>query len=383
MLKEPLTISVVVVASERVNSSSMPGKIESTAFLSQLEDMDKYLLEYRSLKLMPQASNTFGAGVNHLRFAQGNDFDSGDNVLKGMSNCRKVQLGNYGNGTSNGNGAYNANGNGGNVNANGRKKFMGKQQGFRMQSPTLKMPPQSNNKFAGSPLVNTHFKQAYPQVYYSPSNSNSNISLGHSWQTQSPGEKTQLSSSNSSPSYVPPRVDSAMSGTSSSMANYDATGFDYVVPTPTEYNNQFSSVSGPFTSYLSSGVVPTACSAGTTTAATPVAPVANFPSSTSGDMIGNLTGTSFAPSTGTAASVSSSLAFDQSLAHQTLPSTISASMRVPGLPGSSSAVDLSSSNLGGDRMLMNDLSLGWGSNHVSSAGTENYGIWNNDMSVWS
>lgn len=364
----------------------MPGKIESTAFLSQLEDMDKYLLEYRSLKLMPQVTNVFGAGATHLRFTHGNEFDVGDGIIKGVGNGRKIQLGNYGSGASNGNGLStgNGSGNGGNANVNGRKKFMGKQQGFRMQSPTLKMPPQSNNKFAGSPLVNTHFKQAYPQVYYNSTNNNSNVSLGHSWQTQSPGEKTQLSSCNSSPSYGPPRVDSALNSVSSSMANYDCSGFDYVVPSSTDYSSQFSAVPGPFASYLNSGVVPSNSSAGTTTVATPITTTANLTSSSSGEMVSNLGGTSFVPAAGTTTGVSSSLAFDQSLANQAIPSSsLSASMGVAGLAGNSSAVDLSTSNLAGDRLLMNDLSLGWGSNHVSSAGAENYGIWNNDMSVWS
>lgn len=48
--------------------------------------------------------------------------------------------------------------------------------------------------------------------------------------------------------------------------------------------------------------------------------------------------------------------------------------------GSSGSMNNSGSNL-----LMNDYSVGWGSNHANSSSSAggSFGIWNNDMSVWS
>ncbi|CAR26180.1 hypothetical protein ZYGR_0E01640 [Zygosaccharomyces rouxii] len=333
----------------------MPGKIESTAFLSQLEDMDKYLLEYRSLKLMPQVTNAFGA----MRF-NNNNFEMDNDLLK---NSKKLNGINGGNNNNNNN-------NNSNNNNNNRKKFMNK-QAFRLNSPTaVKFPhtkavpptaaPTAAPAGATTPLVNSHnFNKAnsatYP-LYYNTANNNSNASLA----------QPPLSSSTSSPSFVPPRVDSSLSG-------YDPT-FDYVVPTPTptDYTNQFST---PFSSYLNSGINPNmSSSVGATTAGTPVASSANLATSGSSDMVNNLVGTNTFNS-----GVSAPLAFDQPLP----TSSISASMGASGLASTPTTADLSGNNLGSDQLLMNDLSLGWGSNHVSSAGAGNYGIWNNDMSVWS
>lgn len=323
----------------------MPGKIESTAFLSQLEDMDKYLLEYRSLKLMPQVTNAFGA----MRFNNNNNFEMDNDLLK---NNKKLSTINGGNNNNNNN------------NNNNRKKFMNK-QAFRLNSPTgVKFSPHAKGipstappTGTTTPLVNTHLNKAtsatYP-MYYNTANSNSNASL-----VQPP-----LSSSTSSPSFIPRRVDSSLSG-------YDPS-FDYVVPTATDYTNQLST---PFPSYLNSGIHPNiGSSVGATTVGTPVASSTNLATTGSNDIINNLVGSNTFSS-----GVPAPLAFDQSLP----TSSISASMGASGLAPTSSATDLSGNNLGSDQLLMNDLSLGWGSNHVSSAGAGNYGIWNNDMSVWS
>lgn len=238
-------------------------------------------------------------------------------------------------------------------------------QAFRLNSPTAvkfpphtkPVPPTAAPASTTTPLVNSHFNKAtsatYP-LYYNTANNNSNTSL-----VQPP-----LSSSTSSPSFVPPRVDSSLGG-------YDPT-FDYMVPTPTDYTSQFST---PFSSYLNSGINPNmSSSVGTTTVGTPVASSANLSTSGNSDMINNLVGTNTFNS-----GTSAPLTFDQPLP----TSSVSASMGASGLASTPSTTDLSGNNLGSDQLLMNDLSLGWGSNHVSSAGAGNYGIWNNDMSVWS
>lgn len=88
----------------------MPGQIVSVPFISQIEDMEKYLAEYRLLKLMPQNQQQFrqqghtgSQGVNgqqHKRVINGAGasigqyFGSVNDSVSGVSSGKRAQLGN-------------------------------------------------------------------------------------------------------------------------------------------------------------------------------------------------------------------------------------------------------------------------------------------------
>lgn len=398
----------------------MPGKIEGIPFLSQVEDVDKYLLEYRSLKLMPQTTNSFqprnanqhhhhlphqmrhnlnSSSINSIESAGGEFYSA----IKGGGNNRAIQMGNYGNVTNNGNNNCNGNNNKGvngiNVsNINGtvnRKKCIGNSnQGYRFNNSGVRFTPQyqsqkqQHSQFTSNPAIASHYKQAYPQLYYNTANSSSTVSLdrlnspfyGLNQQQQNASQQQQYSSSNSSPSPAPQRADNSLSG-GSSIASYNSS-FDYAAPLSNEFNNQFSSGPAPFSNYLNSGLIsstyiaPTAASAASTSN--------TDLRSSSNDMAGDFTDASLVSGKNNVSATTLEFEHLPTQAVLSAPS-VTSSIGTIAQDSSSDKDDGSGGKNAANQFLMNDYSVNWGSNHVnvSSANSGAFGIWNNDMSVWS
>lgn len=401
----------------------MPGKIEGIPFLSQVEDVDKYLLEYRSLKLMPQTTNSFQPRNahqphNHLPHQMRHNLNSNSinsienagsefySAIKGGGNNRAMQMGNYGNvtnnGTINGNSNNNKGVNGINVsNINGtvnRKKCIGNSnQGYRFNNSGMRFTPQyqsqkqqHSSQFTPNPAITNHYKQAYSQLYYNTANSSSTVSLdrlnspfygSNQQQQQNASQQQQYSSSNSSPSPAPQRADNSSSG-ASSIPSYNGS-FDYSVPISNDFNNQFSSGSAPFSNYLNGGLVSSTPIAPTAVAAASASNNVNLRSS-SNDITGGFPSASLI--SGKNSGSATTLEFEHLPTQAVLsPPSVSNSIGTIAQDSSSNKDNGSGGKNAANQFLMNDYSVGWGSNHVnvSSANSGAFGIWNNDMSVWS
>lgn len=170
----------------------MPGQLISVPFISQVEDMDKYLLEYRSLKLLPH---------NTVNFHHQN---------RSQNRCIQTHL----------------------VSTNQRKKLnlAGQNNGqFRVQNP---------NKFSQSVTSQHGFKQQYHHLYHPGGNGNS-VSLSH---LPSSGQSF-MNSTNSASSTPPPKLSS--SGLTSSTNNSLGNEFnEYILPN--DFNQSFIQSSNNF-----------------------------------------------------------------------------------------------------------------------------------------
>ncbi|SCW00080.1 LAFE_0B09010g1_1 [Lachancea fermentati] len=320
----------------------MPGQIVSIPFLSQIEDMDKYLLEYRSLKLMPQNAVSFTQP--QMRYNVNRAMNNG--VGGGNTNTRKKLLNN-----TNGVQVYRYN--------NNTTKY-GQQSGSGVMA-------QTQNGSGGS------FKPAYPQMFYGAGNSSS-MSLP---QVPSPtlygAAQTQqqfMTASSSSSSTPPPILHASISGTSS----ISSLGGEYEYLLPNEVNGQYMSsnsagnsvptstnVTAPSTATMSSGYLDSVVSA-------PAGFKIESAGSSSTDFINGL------PS-----SLLSEGMNPNGFLAGTTNNTNSFFGNTVSYPSSGSNATTSSSS----NFMMQD-SKGWGNNNANtSSNTGSFGIWNNDMSVWS
>ncbi|EJT41651.1 YBL081W-like protein [Saccharomyces kudriavzevii IFO 1802] len=359
----------------------MPGQIISTPFLSQNEDMDKYLLEYRNLKLIHQSSNSFQSRnapphqsnyhshYSQLKYSNTNGYyynnsnsNSNPHNQAGLQSMnRSVSSSPYG--------AYNHNRPNEIPYMNAQKKH------YRFNTNNNNLNQQKYkqySQYSSNPVVTAHLKQTYPQLYYNsnanvhPNNNNNNNNSKNALYNQAQFS-TRYFNSNSSPSLT--------SSTSNSSSPYNQTSFEYILPSTSAPSTNLSSSS----SNNSTHTVPTTAASAST------------------DLINDLP---------TVPSASSHVADSQPtptipflptnqalLMSSAAPGPIGANIRLPQSSPSPSLRDdfatapanMSSSS----SLLMNDSSLGWGSNHmnVSSssqpASSRPFGIWNNDMSVWS
>lgn len=272
-----------------------------------------------------------------------------------------------------------------------RKKFsnINNNQGYRFGNPSntkygaqnqqQNQQQQQQQQHSASPMIANHFKQTYPQLYYNSSNNGSNISLDQInsafyGSNHVVTQQRQVSSGNSSPSLAMPKLDTSLSGTSS-IASYNGS-FD---PISSEFNAQFTSPAA-FSNYLGGGLMnpgPTLAPSGPTSATIP---------SARNDLLPNFSSTSLANDT----TARGSMVFDP----KGPAPTVGSDTIVPN-PAPKSSQDNTFNNVEGstaeennntsNQFFMNDFTIDWGSSHVngSSSNSGSFGIWSNDMSVWS
>ncbi|CAI5040179.1 CRE_HP_G0107100.mRNA.1.CDS.1 [Saccharomyces cerevisiae] len=346
----------------------MPGQIISIPFLSQNEDMDKYLLEYRSLKLLHQSSNSFQSHnapshqsnyhphYNHMKYNNtgsyyyynnNNNSSVNPHNQAGLQSInRSIPSAPYG--------AYNQNRANDVPYMNTQKKHHRFSANNNLNQQKYKQYPQ----YTSNPMVTAHLKQAYPQLYYNSNvnaHNNNNNSNNSNNQTQF---STRYFNSNSSPSLT--------SSTSNSSSPYNQSTFEYILPSTSAASTNLSSSSSNNSMHTN----PTTAT------------------STSADLINDL------PVGPTSSSLISDLHSPSTLLmSSTTSSSIGTNINPPQhSPSPSQREDFSTApvNMSSSAsLLMNDSSLGWGSNHmnVSSssqpASSRPFGIWNTDMSVWS
>lgn len=386
----------------------MPGRIESVPFLSQIEDVEKYLREYRSLKLTSPShsgsyNNTTAVGqqqqVNgQLRFNQNasvkvsNEAREGNVANKTGLNAKALPAGGYNDSTAMV-GGYVKNMNG--VNFNGsmianRKKYAGNgNQNYRYNSHSnsnygaqyqagVQMQPKSQQQtgFAQNSMIASHFKQVYPQMSYNcDGGSSSNLALGSSFMMSKASPVQQgYPSGASSPSPAPPRVDTSLSGTSS-VSSYN----DHVMTSNSNSaNGQFSGTHGQFQNYLDSGLVSSSSIASGISSHTNIYNLAN------GDGAAGYASTALATersnANGTPMNFESAMATPVMVPEPISSERAAGEVGLRGFEAPIASMTNSSSNL-----LMNDYSVGWGSNHANTSSNTSgaFGIWNSDMSVWS
>ncbi|SCU87218.1 LAMI_0D05204g1_1 [Lachancea mirantina] len=359
----------------------MPGEIVSVPFLSQIEDMDKYLLEYRSLKLMPQNGNAYGG--QHVRYNGGRTLGN-NNSGSGPQNGRKKTLG----GISSTSGASTQR-----YGNNGLKYGQQVNAGPGM-GPGSGVAPLVAQQVAA--------QQAYPRLFYGPGGGNSlglnqagplNVfspainSMGQQQQFQSIQQAQQsqqptqplMTASSSSSSTPPPRLHASISGSSSvsSLSNE----YDFLLPS--DLNGQFMSVNtvGDMNNTNSIGSV--LGSSGVTTGV----PLSGSYLD-SGSAAPALVGHSKADFMGSSNSdlsrgiLSSFLPENSHKNNGLLSNTGSASILFGS--GTPYQAPLSGSAANSSTGFNMHNSKTWGSSTASASSTGgSFGIWNNDMSVWS
>lgn len=383
-------------------TNNMPGKIESVPFLSQLEDVDKYLLEYRSLKLTspnPSSYNQHHQIHGQMRYSHSNGsgtFDNGGGDKSGIDG-KQLPMGNVMfNGKSSNSMSVPING----AMGMNRKKVMNtSNQSYRYNNnAAMKYGAQYQPKqhqqpaFAANSMITNHLKQVYPQMSYNTNGSGSNLALDQlsssfmvpnqnksSQQQQQQQQQQGYPSSNSSPSPAPPLADAALSG-NSSISSFSS-NIGYVLPTTSGSSNSQFAAQAPFSNYLDSGLISSA------SIAPGISPTTNISAPTGTDMVGGYPSNALANEA--AHTGAPAFNFEQGISTPALMSeAISVDRATPlarentlaSFDGSSGSMNNSGSNL-----LMNDYSVGWGSNHANSSSSAggSFGIWNNDMSVWS
>lgn len=391
----------------------MPGQIESVPFLSQIEDVDKYLLEYRSLKLTsPSHSGNFNAGGFQQQQVQGqlryNNSSAGkvnndvrDTAVAGKLGVNGETLptgnfsdgtavsGSYGNGMKGGLSGSNFNGP---MMANRKKYVANGNQGYRYNN-------HSNGKFnvqygntqvqqkhqapglVQNTMIANHFKQVYPQMSYNGAGSGTNLALEQlstsfmipnqmPQQQKVPQAQQGYPSSASSPSPAPPRVDTALSG-SSSISSFNSN---------IDHGNSNAQFNGSqFQNYLDSGLV------SSPSLVSGISSGANIYSLANGDGVAGYSSSSLAAEHNN--STSNSMTFEPAIQTPVLgPESISSDrvageVNLAGFEAPSASMNTNPTN----NLLMGDYSVGWGSNHANTSSNTSgaFGIWNNDMSVWS
>ncbi|QLL31595.1 hypothetical protein HG536_0B04590 [Torulaspora globosa] len=354
----------------------MPGQIESIPFLSQIEDVDKYLLEYRSLKLAtPGHSSSYSSGGHHV---QGQARSLGSEVRE--VNVAGEPAGSY-NGAVDGAGSYGNGMKGTNFSGSmgaGRKKYVGNANQYRKYGVQYSNVQQQNT------MIANHFKQVYPQMGYNGSGSGSNLSLDQlsasfmmpNRMSQQPNvAQTQQGypSGASSPSPVPSRVDTTLSG-GSSISSYTSNAEH------ASASAQFgASHASQFQNFLDPGLVSSSSIVPGISSNTNIYNLGN------GDLVRGYSSSSLVAERNNSAGTP--LGFEPGVSTPVLgPEPISSDrvageVNLGGFDAPAAGISANPAN----NMLMSDYPVGWGSNHATTSSNTSgaFGIWNNDMSVWS
>lgn len=356
----------------------MSGQIESIPFLSQIEDVDKYLLEYRSLKL---ATSGHCGSYGSAGYQQGQLRSHSSDVAGkpgGETSGGYEGTGNYGNGVKG------TNFSGSMV---GRKKYPAN-QGYRYSNAKYGVQyssvQQQGPGMAQNAMIANHFKQVYPQMGYSASGSGSNLALDQlsasfmapnrmSQQPKASQAQQGYPSGASSPSPVPSRVDTTLSG-GSSISSYSSNAEH------ASANAQFgASHASQFQNFLDPGLV------SSSSIVSGITPATNIYNLGNGDAVHGYSSSSLVAERNN--SGGTPLGFEPSVSTPVLVPEPITSDRVAGEVnlGGFEAPTASISGNQASNMLMSDYSVGWGSNHATTSSNTSgaFGIWNNDMSVWS
>ncbi|SCU95232.1 LAME_0F11298g1_1 [Lachancea meyersii CBS 8951] len=375
----------------------MPGQFISVPFLSQAEDMDKYLMEYRSLKLMPQSAASSQQQQQQQQQQQNRYSMQNRTTITGnqaanlgynnANNGRKKLVGNNNSATQ----GYRLG------NKNGFNKVSHQQQlqlQMQQQQQQQQQAQQHAQPQAQQPLQGAGFKQAFPQMFYGSANG-SNSSLAQQALTSqvyapsNAGQQQLMTASSSSSSTPPPRLHVSVSGTSSiSSLGGD---FDYLLPNElnghlmpsasTQISSNLNGAAGCSTNNIansgtSQGLAATNAARSSTTALNmmQVAPLSG----------GFLNSVSTALPSGfnkMENELSSSNDFISGLPSSLL-SEGSTAPEFSGLSGRDAVFSNPSAESSRSFMLPNSKS--WGAGNVNSSSTAgSSGIWSNDMSVWS
>ncbi|AGO13579.1 AaceriAGL302Cp [[Ashbya] aceris (nom. inval.)] len=300
----------------------MPGQIVSIPFISQIEDMDKYLVEYRALKSMPA-----GAG-----FGQSGAFRQGN---RGPVAARK-RTGGYDKRFQVGTGKY-----------GGQPVAAGLQQGYPAAT--------------------------YPQVFYGgklgSGGSSGSLPLMTPQASAQASAQAFLASSSSSGSTSPPRLQSTISG--SSTINSLGSDFGEYPSMVNELNKQYDSIGFGQGSSGSPGVSNFNIGSPFTQSSTPLVSTA----ATNGEFMhalpSSLLGDTSVNSNISLLAGTRSLSTSVFLSNQYPSSSSQSSFTM--LPGSNSTWGTSPTVTTGTT----------GANQSNSSSTSgSLRIWNNDMSVW-
>ncbi|CEP60250.1 uncharacterized protein LALA0_S01e06414g [Lachancea lanzarotensis] len=360
----------------------MPGQFVSVPFLSQVEDMDKYLMEYRSLKLMPQ--NAAGLQQQQQQQQQHTRFSNLNRNTGIVGNHQSANMGF--NGANTRKKPMSANNTAGQNYRFGKNGYKVGPQQQTQQQQTQQQHLQQLQQQQPQSLQGTGLKQTFPQMFYRSAN-NSASSLAQqalSSQVYAPNNANQqqlMTASSSSSSTPPPRLHVSVSGTSS----ISSLGGDYDFVLPAELNNQLvpsgsaqlsSGLNGAATS--SSNNVANANNAQTQGSRTsmnmmPVAPLGG----TFLDSVPSVLPPGFREES----DLSGSNDFINGLPSSLLSDGTNAP-EFSGMNGQNSVFNARGAD--SSRNFMMPDSKNWGTgNPNSSSASGSFGIWNNDMSVWS
>ncbi|AET40999.1 uncharacterized protein Ecym_7150 [Eremothecium cymbalariae DBVPG len=360
----------------------MPGQILSVPFISQLEDMDKYLMEYRSLKLMPQN------GVIPLQQQQQGQSQQQQYRYQnraggqGMSGQQRKRISHGSNNSSVNHYVSGAAVDAGNCNSGGKRFQIGNLQakygahhhGHHHHHHHHQQQQQQQQQLI-NPLQ-TSFQKTYPQVFYpsssKPNGNGSNISLPLiAQQTPQPGQQQSfLTSSSSSGSTSPPRLQSSISG-GSTINSLSSDFGDYIMPS--DFHKQYDSIaygqtasgSPAMSNFNMVSPFVQSNSPPISSAATSNDLMQVFPSSLLGDTSSSGNVSSLNGSRSMVASMFSSNSFPSSSNQSTFTM----------LPAASSTWGNSTGVSTAGPTTVNQSS-------TSSTASGSFGIWNNDMSVW-
>lgn len=384
----------------------MPGPIVSVAFLSQSEDMESYLTEYRALKLKRPDSGSLSSGCVPTLADDRNKPKPSYNFNANNNMYNKKKPTNYGN-------SY------GNNQANRYPNSFMKYNNNVKQQPQPQHYKHGTTPYSNSSTVAAHLKSVYPQIYYntgskhleynqlanssSPTQAplavnigNNNFIMGQQQQTY-PNSQGSVYSNGMSPaingnntavmpnlSGVPSRIGSAISTQSGLVgSNFEYHGFlpdatsHYAVTTssksggtpglPTEHLSSFLDDGGMNTSNLNSmntlGATPA-----TTNLLQDITSIALLNENRSSSSLG-LTQSQLMP-------VSSSLSNGT---HSSLGLSRHNSDFV------SDSLSVENPNSISNQYILPESNLGWNPNQGNSPSSSNagFGIWKSDMSVWS
>ncbi|AMD20449.1 HDL295Cp [Eremothecium sinecaudum] len=343
----------------------MPGQIISVPFVSQIEDMDKYLTEYRSLKLMPQnAAGPLQHGHGHVQGQQQHQYrHQGRSSSQGVAGQQRKRMGHN---ETNGMNQYNGGGEAANIGTAGKR--------FQMNnSAHVKYGSGQHFGTIGGAASFQGYQKGYPQMFYHGVGklgcNDSAIGLSMLSAAQQPVQQQGfMASSSSSGSASPSRLQTSMSGTSTvnSMgsefgdnmmtgdlhSHYDSLGF-----------SQVSAASPAVNDFNLESTFVKSSSSSTSSASTSNDFMQVLPSSLLGDA--GVNNNVLAGKRSMAASMFSPAQFASSSNQSsfTMMHTTASTWASPSSVSASGSATVNQPN-------------------TSSASSGSFGIWNNDMSVW-
>ncbi|CCF60793.1 hypothetical protein KAFR_0L01830 [Kazachstania africana CBS 2517] len=358
----------------------MPGEIVSVPFSSQIEDVDKYLLDYRNLKSVPQHNSSSSDGAN--------SFDNQFQTRYGSNNYINKRVDMF----SEGNAYYNRVGNRGYLNSNSnnynRKKNMNRSYNSRTETLNQEHFDQNNhespqqdlvglNFYSQNPAVAAHLKQTYPQLFQNinikSSNSVSSIDIKRDNTLESIyGISNHQIYSNARDYKKPPVFNSQSSMNATQAMPFNQNNLDFLMSNDTSFANStagfkydFKSNIGslnssgifnsPFQPYLNSNMLSSVSTTSTDTISSAVSP----------NLLNDVSNIQMpVHSTGSTASLDFKDHTDNSINKNNNMSITQVSSKHNGEVPS---LDCGSNN----------------DNSSTTNGRRPFGIWNNDMSVWS